>query len=67
MKLSVKLEKEVDAAFKKHFNCVQIPMMDLPKIFNETRQRFMAGEAIDAVMEKLSNKYKQINAVGFPS
>ena len=58
MKLHKKTEKLLDAAFKTAFDCLPIPMLDIPKIFNEARKRVLAGEDALQVMHNLALGYK---------
>lgn len=56
---SNKLDRAVDAAFKRHGNCVQFNMMDLGKISSETRETVVAGGDIDTAMKAAVAKYRK--------
>ncbi len=56
---SNKLDRAVDAAFKRHGNCVQFNMMDLGKISRETRDAVIAGRDIDEAMQTAVAKYRK--------
>jgi hypothetical protein len=52
----------IESAFGKHFNRVQIPLMDIPKIYREARIALEHGMSLDNAMEVLAMTYKQANA-----
>lgn len=48
-----KLDAFISAAYRKHFNCVQVNVFDLSKIFGAAKTAYVANptlEAIDASM-----------------
>jgi len=53
------IDKQVEAAYGKHFSYVQVNMMDLSKIMNAGRNALKAGEDLDAAMIAAREKYRQ--------
>lgn len=50
-------QKAVEAAFKKHANCVQIPIMNLGKIM-EAGRNAESLEAVDLAVKEAVEKYR---------
>ncbi len=57
MKKSKALEAEIERAFAVHFNRVQIPIMDIPKIFREAREAHARGLDINNFLQELASNY----------
>lgn len=53
-----KTEKLIESAFKVCFDCVQIPIMDIPKIYARARKHIENGEDSIQVMHNISLEYK---------
>lgn len=53
------IEDQVEAAFKRHANCVQINIMDLSNVMNAGRKAIMAGQSLDEAMMAAVAKYRQ--------
>jgi len=56
-----KLDKQISAAFRTHFNCVQIPLLHITQIYKEARERVLKGEDVNQVMHNMANRYKLEN------
>lgn len=52
-------EKAYDIAFKKYFDRVEIPIMDLISISAEADRRTRNGEDLNQVMHNISLRYKK--------
>lgn len=57
-KILKRIDSEIEAAYKVHFNCVQIPMMDIPKIYATARELILKGSSADDVLRKMAESYK---------
>lgn len=58
-----RLKKDpIEEAFGIYFNRVQIPLMDIPKIYAEARVRTAGGEALSDVMHSISLRYKGLES-----
>ena len=60
---SKQIDKAIEQAFSIHFNRVQLPIMDISKIFREARSVFAAADnkrSMDEVVELISRKYKGV-------
>lgn len=49
----------IEKAFKKHFDRMTIPIMDIPKIYDRARVRILVGENSDQVLHSISLEYKK--------
>lgn len=58
-KVLKKVDAQIEAAYKIHFNCVQIPMMDIPKIYDTARGLILKGADADSVLKKMAEEYKK--------
>lgn len=48
----------IEEAFRIYFDRVEIPLMHIPKIYEEARIRTKGGEALSQVMYTISLRYK---------
>ena len=55
-----KLDDQIEASFKIHFDRVQIPIWDIPKIYKGAREVFQAGKPIDDYLKTLAETYKAV-------
>lgn len=53
-----KMDSAIEAAFKVHFNCVQIPLMDIPRIYKIAREKMSKGQTADQAMKSIRELYK---------
>lgn len=53
------IENAVAAAYYKHFNCVQVDVMDLGKIMNVGRDALKSGSNLDDAMIAAVAQYRQ--------
>lgn len=57
-KQSAKIEREISRAFAKSMDRVQVPILDIPKIYQECRTAHTLGEDIQATMEEIAARYR---------
>jgi hypothetical protein len=57
------LNKQIEVAFYKHFDRVQVPIFELSKITEEVRRRAIQGQNLEVVMANLAAIYKQAQSV----
>jgi len=57
-KSSKKLDAEINAAYKKHGDRVEVSMMDIPKIFRAGEEADAAGESIEDAVKAAIAKYR---------
>jgi len=53
------IDKAVQTAYSKHFDCIQVNMMDLSKIMNIGRDAIKAGRDLDMAMAAAVPKFRQ--------
>jgi len=62
IKRKTKQEKQIDdeiaKAFKKHFDHVVIPLLDIPKIYDQARAAIAAGATADETLLSQAANYK---------
>ena len=59
VKIKKAIDKQISEAYRVHFDRVQVPMLDLPKIMDRARQHILAGENANQVLYNLSLEYKK--------
>lgn len=57
--MAKKRSKEISEAFKKHFDRVSIPIMDIPKIYNACEARVIGGQTPDEAMNFIRETYQE--------
>jgi hypothetical protein len=57
-KSAKKLDAEINAAYKKHGDRVEVSMMDIPKIFRAGEEADAAGESIEDAVKAAIAKYR---------
>jgi hypothetical protein len=62
-RLQKQIDSQIEAAFKIHFDRVQIPIFDIPKIYDRARADIEAGKTADESLQALSQAYKTLNEV----
>ena len=51
------IDKLIEQAFKIHFNRIQIPIMDIPRIYKIARERMEKGQTADEALLKIRELY----------
>ena len=55
-------EEKICTAFQKHFNGVEVPVMDIPRIYAAVETKYVkTGESIDNIVSDLAYQYKMMN------
>jgi hypothetical protein len=57
-KLDKSIDDAIEAAFKVHFDRVQIPIMDIPRIYRIARERIAKGQTANEAMLKIRELYE---------
>jgi signal transduction protein with GAF and PtsI domain len=57
-RLQKQIDSQIEAAFKIHFDRVQIPIMDIPRIYRIAHEKIEKGMSADEAVKSISMLYK---------
>lgn len=52
------LDREIEAAYYRHAQGVQVNMLDIPKIFRDAKLELAAGKPLDEAMIEIVKRYR---------